>query len=76
MHILDMIKLGGLIFKGKKFRGFCGQSLNLENKYPLNFILAIIVKKLEIFSYTTRSTHGGNTLRDKASVFTISLPKR
>ena len=31
--------VGLLIFEDKKFWGFRGQSLNLENKYPRNFLL-------------------------------------
>ena len=32
-----MSTVGLLIFKDKKFQGFCGQLLNRENKHPLNF---------------------------------------
>ena len=28
--------VGRIIFEDKKFRGFCGQSLNRESKYPRN----------------------------------------
>jgi len=35
--LFEKTTVGRLIFEGKKFRGFHGQSLSLKNKYPHNF---------------------------------------
>ena len=32
------ITVGRIIFEDKKFRGFRGYLVNLENKYPRNFL--------------------------------------
>ena len=41
-----MLYIGRIIFKDKKFRGFRGYLVNLENKYPHNFLYI----RLDFFS--------------------------